>query len=206
MISVGIIGCGRAGQLHFEAINHSDDAQVLAIADSDKKVLRQREKEWGVEMTLERYTELLHLPWLDAVIIALPNHLHKDVTIQAVREHLHVLCEKPIATTTREADAMIDAAEKHDVLLMVAESMRYEKETIEITKLLREGAIGRPVFAELNWLHKFERYHYADRNWLNDPARSGGGQWIINGTHLVSALRGWFHAGGAGDVEQIFAK
>lgn len=64
----------------------------------------------------------------------------------------------------------------------------------------------RSIDATWNDLHKFDRWGYKDREWLNDLERAGGGHWITRGIHLVSPLRAWFRAGGAGDVCKVFAR
>ena len=119
---------------------------------------------------------------------------------------MHILCEKPIAISVEDADAMIDSAHENDVILMVAESNRYDSLTEKIEEFLRENRIGVPVFASWNDLHKFDKWGYKDREWLNDPERVGGGHWITRGIHLVSPLRAWFRAGGAGDVHKVYAR
>ena len=206
MIQVGIIGCGWAGQRHQQAVINSTQAELLAIADKDKETLNLRRREWNTKHAYQDYKKMLKLEDLDAVVIALPHDLHKEVTVQSAGAGKHILCEKPIAITLDEADAMIDAAQHNNVLLMIAESNRYNALTMKIEELLRKGAIGTAVTAEQNWLHKFERYGYKDRPWLNDPKRAGGGQWIINGVHQISVLRAWLKAAGAGEAQQIFAK
>jgi predicted dehydrogenase len=206
MIQVGIIGCGWAGQRHQQAVINSTQAELLAIADKDKETLDQRRKEWHTRHAYQDYKRMLKLEDLDAVVIALPHNIHKEVAVQSAEAGKHILCEKPMAITLDEADAMIDAAQENNVLLMIAESNRYNALTMKIEELLKEGAIGTAVTAEQNWLHKFERYGYKDRAWLNDPKRAGGGQWIINGVHQISALRAWLKAAGAGEAQQIFAK
>ncbi|MFB0502532.1 MAG: Gfo/Idh/MocA family protein [Candidatus Bathyarchaeia archaeon] len=206
MIQVGIIGCGWAGQRHQKAVMNSTQAELLAIADKDEETLDQRRKEWNTKYAYRDYEEMLKLEDLDGVVVALPHDLHKEATVQSARAGKHILCEKPMAITLDEADAMIDAAQEKDVLLMIAEPNRYNTLTLKIEELLGEGVIGTAATAEQNWLHKFERYGYKDRPWLNDPRRAGGGQWIINGVHQISALRAWLKAAGAGEAQQIFAK
>ena len=206
MIRVGIIGCGWAGKRHYQALVNCAQAEVLAVADKDRELLRKREKEWRVEYGFDDYEKMLELEDLDAVVIALPHDLHREASVRSAQKSKHILCEKPIAITLDDADAMIDAAQENHILLMVAESNRYSSLTMKIEELLEAGSVGTAVFAEQNWLHKFERYEYKDRAWLNDAARAGGGQWIVNGVHQVSALRAWFKAAGAGEVEKVFAK
>lgn len=205
MLRLGIAGCGWAGERHYEAAESVDGVEVVAIADADEDTRNARAGEWGVESFAD-YGALIEGADLDALVVALPHHLHEDAAIRAARAGLDVLCEKPIARTLDEADAMLDAAEASGTRLVVAESARYRAWTRTVENLLADGAVGHPVFARYDWLHDFGSYRYDRADWLNDPERLGGGQWHLNGVHLVSPLRGWFSAGGAGDVATTFAR
>lgn len=206
MIRIGIIGCGWAGQRHYEAVASASDAKVSAIADIDEDRLKKTRENWGVEHTFKDYRDMLDTELIDAVVIALPHDLHREAAVLSAEAGLHILCEKPITISVRDADAMIDSAKRNDVTLMVAESNRYDNLTEKIENLLKDKRIGTPVFATWNDLHKFKRWRYEDRPWLNDPKRAGGGHWIGRGIHLVSPLRAWFRTGGAGDVDKVFVK
>jgi len=206
MLRLGIAGCGWAGQRHCEAAADDDRVAVTALADADADTLADRAGEWGVEATFEDYAAMYERADLDAVVVALPHHLHEDAVVEAARAGMDVLCEKPVARTVAEADAMLDAADRHGVALVVAESARYEPWVRRVEEAVDDGAVGEPVFASFNWLHDFGGYRYDRAAWLNDAERLGGGQWHLNGVHIVSPLRGWFAAGGAGDVEAVFAR
>jgi len=205
LIRVGIIGLGWAGQRHYQSASASG-AEVSAIADIDEEKLKKRKEGWGVEHAFNDYREMLDSEIVDAVVIALPHDLHREVALRSAEAGLHILCEKPIAISVEEADAMIDCAHENGVILMVAESNRYDSLTEKIEDILRDNRIGTPVFATWNDLHKFDTWGYKDREWLNDPKRAGGGHWITRGIHLVSPLRAWFRATGAGDVHEVFAR
>jgi predicted dehydrogenase len=189
-LRLGIAGCGWAGRRHREAAAAVEGVAVTAVADADAEARAERAAEWGVD-TYEGYGALVAEADLDAVVVALPHHLHEDAAARAARAGIDVLCEKPIARTVAEADRMLDAAAEAGVRLVVAESARYDPWTRAVEDLLADGDVGEPVFARYNWLHAFGGYGYERADWLNDPERLGGGQWHLNGVHLVSPLRGW---------------
>ena len=206
MLRVGIAGCGWAGMRHAEAITGSDRATVAAVADTDGDLREQRKQEWGAEAGYAGYAEMLSSATLDAVVIALPHALHEDAVAEAAEHGVAILCEKPIARTVAEADRMVDAATSADVPFVVAESARYTNWTQRVEEVIRDGRIGRPAFVSINWLHNFGGYGYDRAEWLNDPEQVGGGQWILNGVHLVSPARSWLRAGDAEEIETVFAR
>jgi len=81
---------------------------------------------------------------VDAVYVAVPNHEHSSFTLRAARRGVHVLCEKPMALTERECLAMIRAAERNDVKLMIAYRLHFERANLEAIETVRSGRIGEP--------------------------------------------------------------
>lgn len=144
---MGIIGCGWAGQRHYQSVVAASDAEVSAIADIDKGTLKKRKESWRVRYAFRNYKDMLDGKILDAVVIALPHDLHREAALRSAEAGLHILCEKPIAISVVDADEMIDSAHGNDVVLMVAESNRYDSLTEKIEGVLRDNRIGTPVFA-----------------------------------------------------------
>jgi predicted dehydrogenase len=81
---------------------------------------------------------------VDAVYLALPNHLHKEYAVRAAEAGVHVLCEKPMAVTEDECEAMITAAEENRIKPTVACRLHFEKANVEATRTLKNGRLGKP--------------------------------------------------------------
>jgi len=128
-------------------------------------------------------------PAVDAVYIALPVALHADAAIAALRAGKHVLCEKPMAMNFAEAERMVTegwAANRNSGRLFgVAYYRRLYPKLIRAKQLIAEGAIGRPLLAEANCHSWFE---IAGREWLADPALSGGGPLYDIASHRIDAM------------------
>jgi predicted dehydrogenase len=92
------------------------------------------------------YDELLGSGSIDAVYIALPNNLHADFTIRAARAGVHVLCEKPMASSVEECESMTDACEEHGVKLMIAYRLHFEPGNLRAIEIVSSGQIGEPRF------------------------------------------------------------
>ncbi len=198
-IEIGIAGCGWAGQRHGEVVAGREDAAIAAIAEPEAATRTEYATAWDVPAEYADYHEMLRTAELDAVVIALPHHLHEDAAVTAASQGIHVLVEKPIARTLPEADRMLAAAADGGIRLVVAESARYEPWTDAVDRHLAADAIGTPLFATMNRLADYGgRYRYDRSEWLNDPERLGGGPWLLNGIHAVSVVRSWFEETGAG--------
>ncbi len=110
-VKAAVIGLG-VGLAHGKGYNANPDAELIAICDIDPVRLKERGDILGVapEMRFIDYKEMLKLPELNVVSVALPNHLHAPVTIAALEAGKNVLCEKPLATSASEAAAMASGA------------------------------------------------------------------------------------------------
>lgn len=108
-----VVGLGYIAQVAvLPAFKNADNAELAALVSDDAKKLKKLGSKYGVSLRLpySEYETLLASGQVDAVYIALPNNLHRDFTVAAARHGVHVLCEKPMAVTEEDCQAMIDAA------------------------------------------------------------------------------------------------
>ncbi len=202
-----VVGAGWAGEHHVKAIQalqrEGRDVGIAALVDTDAAQLAQCAAAWGIESTFTELTDALADTNAEAVLLATPHHLHRAGVELSAAGGRHVLVEKPMALTLDDADAMIDAARKANVTLMVLESIRYQRSSLLIADALRRGAIGQVLSGRINRIGR-GRHTYAypgRRAWLADPAVCGGGIWMVNGIHLMSKARMCF-----GEVVRIDAR
>jgi predicted dehydrogenase len=120
---------------------------------------------------------------IDAVYIALPNHLHAEWTVRAASAGLHVLCEKPMALDENECHTMIDAARDHDVALMIAYRLHFEEANLKAMELIRTGEIGEPRFFSSVFTHQVRAGN------IRTDAKKGGGALLDMGVYCVNAAR-----------------
>lgn len=124
------------------------------------------------------------------VYVATPVFLHAPQTIQALRAGKHVICEKPMAMNETEARSMVQAGNESGKLFGVAFYRRCYPKVQRAKQLLAEGAIGKPVVAELTNHMWFDGT--GPRNWLFDPAKAGGGPLFDIASHRIDVLNFWF--------------
>jgi predicted dehydrogenase len=139
----GIMGCAQiATGSVMPAIQESETGVIHAIASRGLTKSSAVAAEFGIEKAYGSYEELLADPDVDAVYIPLPNHLHCEWVIRAAEAGKHVLCEKPVALNSREAEAMVAACRKAGVLLAEAYMYRHHPRIAELQEIIASGEIG----------------------------------------------------------------
>jgi predicted dehydrogenase len=118
-IRVGIVGCGEVAQImHWPSLYQlADHYEVTSLCDISSKVLEQLGKNWNVENLTTDHRKLVTHHDVDAVLVANPNAFHAEVTLDAIAAGKHVLVEKPMCITRREADRIIAAQRSSDVVV-----------------------------------------------------------------------------------------
>ncbi len=145
-IRYAIVGLGHIAQVAvLPAFAHArSNSDVTALVSDDPEKLRLISRKYRVPhtYTYKQYDQCLRDGHIDAVYIALPNHLHCEYAVRAAKAGIHVLCEKPMAVTEQECGRMIEAAEKAHVKLMVAYRLHLEEANLNTIQLARSGKLG----------------------------------------------------------------
>src|SRR5271170_3004555 len=142
----GIIGCARIAELAVApGIFQSPNGVVHAVASRSLEKARDFGSRFGAEIAYGSYDELLKDPNVEAVYIPLPNTLHKEWTVRAAESGKHVMCEKPLASNASEAQEMVDACRRNNVLLMEAFQFRLHPQIQAVRRLLEEGRMGKVI-------------------------------------------------------------
>ena len=195
---IGIIGCGWAGAQHAQAIGAlADRAELVGVADVDAGVAERQARAWNVPVWTDNYHTLLAGHALDAVSICLPSALHASVAIDACRAGVHVLVEKPLATSLAEADAMIAAADEARVQLLVAENMRYDPSYRKMAELIAADTLGDIFLLRIAREHEMHDYLRRRPWFLHQPS---GGIMYSGGIHDFELLRML-----GGEIEHVYA-
>jgi xylose dehydrogenase (NAD/NADP) len=180
----GLLGTARINRRLIPPLRVSPGNRLRAVASRDAERAAAYAREWGIARAYGSYEELLADGEIDAVYVPLPNHLHAEWAIRAARAGKHVLCEKPLALSVAEVDAMAAAAGEREVVLTEAFMYRHHPQTLRVKQLLDEGAIGEPRFVRGSFSFPLTR---PDDVRL-DPAMGGGAVWDV-GCYPVSFAR-----------------
>jgi D-xylose 1-dehydrogenase (NADP+, D-xylono-1,5-lactone-forming) len=139
----GILGAARIARSLVPAFQAASRQELVAVASRTAAKARAFAEQWGLARTFDSYEALLADPDIDAVYVPLPNHLHAEWTIRACEAGKHVLCEKPLAMTPAEVDAVREAAARGGVHVAEAFMYRHHPQTLLVKRLVDEGAVGQ---------------------------------------------------------------
>jgi D-xylose 1-dehydrogenase (NADP+, D-xylono-1,5-lactone-forming) len=153
----GLLGTARINRMLIPPLRASAGNRLLAVGSRDAARANAYAKEWGIERAYGSYEELLADPDVDVVYIPLPNHLHAEWTIRAARAGKHVLCEKPLALSVAEVDAMEAAARQGGIVLAEAFMYRHHPQTLKVRDLVQAGALGALRFVRGTFSFKLDR-------------------------------------------------
>ncbi|MDH5362282.1 MAG: Gfo/Idh/MocA family oxidoreductase [Aigarchaeota archaeon] len=183
-VRFGVVGLGNIGSLHVDNIQRSiDEAEVIALAETRKDVLRQISDRYGIERRYKDYSQLAKDEDVDAVIIALPSFMHCEAVKIFAESYKHVFCEKPMALTLEEADDVISMVDKHGIKLQVGYNRRFDEAYMKAKELIEKGDLGAITLARSN-----TRDPVPPSGWEKDPKLSGG-TFIGTCTHDFDILR-----------------
>jgi predicted dehydrogenase len=188
MLGVGIIGGGRVAHAHASATAANSSLLALrGIAELDPERAAGLGMRYGCPSYVD-YQAMLARPDIHVVTIALPNVLHASVALDAIAAGKHVFVEKPMALTLEECDAMIAAAEKAGVKLMVGHTQHFFALNLAAHRILSSGELGQLAMLTDTWYKPFGLEGRLP--WFLDRTQ-GGGMWQMNGAHMVDRML-WF--------------
>jgi predicted dehydrogenase len=185
-----VLSTARIGRTKvIPGIQRGERSEVVAIASRDAAVARSVADELGIPTAHGSYEALLADPDVEAVYLPLPNHLHKPWTVAAARAGKHVLCEKPLALTARDAEEMIEACDRAGVRLMEAFMYRHHPSWVAARELVATGRIGR-----LQAIQSWFSYYNDDPANIRNILEAGGGALYDIGCYCVNLSRMLFGA------------
>ena len=186
ILSTADIGLGQV----IPAMQQGNYCEISAIGSRDLAKAQAAGARLGIAKAYGSYEELLADPDIDAIYNPLPNHLHVAWSIKALQAGKHVLCEKPLAPTTAEAQLLLDEARQHpDLKVMEAFMYRLHPQWQLARQMVREGKIG-----VLRTIQAFFSYYLDDPHNIRNIAEFGGGGMLDIGCYTVSLARFIFEA------------
>jgi len=197
IVNIAVIGCGAIADHHIQGVLAKKEAYLYAVCDSatDDR-LQKRKEQYGAEIAVADYRELLNDPKVDAVIVATPDPTHAEITAAFLHAGKDVLLEKPMALTLEDCEIMLKAEKESGCRLMVGQVCRYNHNFIQAKEIIDSGCLGELVFVESEYAHDYAIHKGYDL-WRVNPQREGV---IGGGCHAVDLLR-WI----AGDPTEVHA-
>jgi predicted dehydrogenase len=183
-IKMGLIGAGRIAQAYVDVFEVLDDVTLVAVADPMEEARTKVAARTGCAAFAD-HESLAATVDVDAVLVCTPPATHTDVARHFIQLGIAVLCEKPLAIYPERARRLIALADERDVLVTMASKFRYANDVAEAKRIVESGAIGETILFE----NIFASRVPMGGRWNADPAVSGGGVLIDNGTHSVDIAR-----------------
>ena len=198
-VRFALIGAGAISQSYAAAFEACEAAELVAVADTRPDAAKALAAMFGCP-SFAGYQDLHESARVDAVVVCTPPSTHPEISNFFLGRGVNVLCEKPLAVTSADAQHMIDTARKSGAKLTMGSKFRYVEDVIRAKSILTSGILGEVILFENAFT---SRVDMAGR-WNSNPKVSGGGVLIDNGAHSVDLIR--YFLGPVGDVQVVEGK
>ena len=186
-LRIAFLGCGFLTRVHSRNLRRFQSEVVCGYASRDQTRAAAFTREFRGTGSYADYAEAINDPNIDAVVIAVPPKFHLNLTLQALSAGKHVLVEKPAYLTRGDYEAVIEARDRANRVVMVGENDHYKPLAVTLRRLIAGGAIGEMVFA--HFVTVAHRLKDGD-DWRNDESMAGGDAFFEEGLH-------WLHLAGS---------
>lgn len=190
-IRYAVVGLGHIAQVAvLPAFRSAGNSELFALVSGDSDKLEKLGRKYSLEHLYSYQDYSRALSNVDAVYLALPNHLHREYAVRAAAAGVHVLCEKPMAVTSADCEAMIAAAKQNHAKLMIAYRLHFEAGNLEAVELARHGKLGDLRM----FTSEFAQQVAIDNIRVTEPVTRGGGPVYDMGVYCINACRYLFAA------------
>jgi predicted dehydrogenase len=209
---IALVGVGAAAQVnHIPALKKVAGLELVALCDRDSEKAQRVAQKFGVPHSVGRIEDLFAMEDLDAIDICTPNYLHAPMAVAALEAGKHVFCERPLARSSAEAEAMTKAAKKADRVLACAVQHRFRPDAQLLRRFVEKGDLGDIFMAKAGWLRL--KTQWDSDEWRRQKRESGGGVvldlgfqmldlslWVLGQPKVVSVTAA-VHRNRKGEVE-----
>jgi UDP-N-acetyl-2-amino-2-deoxyglucuronate dehydrogenase len=197
-IKTGIIGCGKIAQTHANALASLPESEFVCAFSRTKEKAEHFAKKYNI-VPYTDLDEMIAKSGVQAVVICTPHPYHKESAVKCINSNIHVLTEKPISITLKDADEMIDSAKKNQVKLGVISQRRFFPASIRVKEAIEKKKIGKPILASINMYSWRDEEYYKSDPWRGSWDKEGGGILVNQAVHQLDLLF-WF----MGEIEEIY--
>lgn len=192
MIKIGVIGCGSISrQRHVYEYAHNENVEIIGYYDFKKERAEAMAKDFGGKV-YDTADELINDPNIDAISVCVANAYHAENTIKALNNGKHVLCEKPMATTFEDCQAMVDAAKANGKHLLIDQNQRLTNTHKRAKELIASGEYGKVISFQTTFGHGGPESWSADKSsntWFFKKNDASFGSMADLGIHKLDLIR-----------------
>jgi predicted dehydrogenase len=196
-VRTAVIGCGKVGTIHAEALAALPESKFVAVCDPQFSRAQAFGNRYGV-MPFDSVREMLSRSGVEAVTICTPHPLHEQPCLEAVSGGVHVLVEKPLASSLAACDAMLAAAEGAGTKLAVVSQRRLFEPVQRMKAAIDAGKIGRPILGTFSMFSWRDETYYKSDPWRGKWVTEGGGVLVNQSPHQLDLLQ-WF----LGEIDEV---
>lgn len=182
-----IVGCGKVAHLHAAALARLPESEFVAVCDADLARARAFGERYGAGAFTD-CSEMIRAAAVEAIAVCTPHPLHAAPAIAAINAGVHVLVEKPLASTVADCDAMIAAARRSGVTLGVVSQRRFFEPVVRMKRAIDEGKLGTPVLGVVTMYSWRDEAYYRSDPWRGRWDTEGGGVLINQSPHHIDIL------------------
>lgn len=197
-VKTGIIGCGKVGHLHAKALQSIPESVFTAVCDTDIN----RAKAFAEQYNVKAYCDIEEMAkdaGVEAVNICTPHPVHAPAAIAAANAGMHILVEKPLASSLEDCDAIIKAAKDNGVVLGTMCQRRFYPPSQRVKRAIDEGKIGKPILGTVCMLGWRDKAYYESDPWRGTWKGEGGGVLVNQAPHQLDLLQ-WF----MGPIDELY--
>ncbi|MGI8908263.1 MAG: Gfo/Idh/MocA family protein [Candidatus Sumerlaeaceae bacterium] len=184
-LRVGIVGCGAVAGIHIRGYRACDGVQVVACSDISLERAQKFAVEKEIPSAYASFIEMFEAEKLDAISVCTPNYAHCEPTVEALQRGMHVLCEKPIAMNSEEAQKMVNAARTSKRMLTIGHHMRFLPVCQFLKRMIEQGELGHIYYGRS---HALRRRGVPGWGQFHIKSKSGGGPLIDLGVHTLDLI------------------
>jgi UDP-N-acetyl-2-amino-2-deoxyglucuronate dehydrogenase len=196
-IKIAIVGCGKIGRTHANILTKLSESDFVAVCSRTQKNAEEFGRIYGVKAytDVEKMIEESHV---EAIIICTPHPIHAKAAVIAARAGVHVVIEKPLASSLEDCDIMISEAKKTKIKLGMISQRRLYPSVQRVKNAITHGKIGKPILGNVTMLGSRNREYYESDRWRGKWVEEGGGVLVNQAPHQIDLLQ-WF----MGPVKEI---
>ncbi len=197
-LKTAILGCGKVAHIHAAGLQKIEESDFTAVWSRTPEHAERFAEQYKVKAYSDIKTMVAEAG-VNAVIICTPHPFHADGAIQAMEAGAHVLIEKPLASSLKDCDIMLEAAEKAGVKIGMISQRRLYEPVIRVKGAIEEGKIGTPIIGTIQMLGWRDKPYYDSDAWRGTWQYEGGGVLVNQAPHQLDILQ-WY----MGPIDQVF--
>lgn len=197
-IRTAIVGCGKVGHTHAKALQQLPGSELVAAFDVSLERAEAYAGEYGIK-AFNDFDKMIRDAAVEMISVCTPHPLHADYIVRAAEKGVHVLCEKPLASSLQDCDQAIYACRSNGVKLGVVSQRRYYPPVLRMLAAIQAGKIGQPVLASMVVMGWRSKEYYEMDPWRGKWQTEGGGVMVNQTVHQLDLLQ-WL----MGPIDELF--